>query len=253
VKDEEVVRLERMQHFLSPNFVVGNAGPLFPSSWTTFLEIERERVLEGVLMRRVHPGLDVERLLAATPEFERCTEDGMKFRIYKSGSLEVRTTQEYGQSEVVGAAFSMRSQPLDVSRKVKNDESIAKVTEYVKFLEHDTASQKHGYYVVIETQEGNLVATEKLQDGRITWEENPEDLDDRNSLARVIRSVECRIQRVRVSVSDVKAFQQKQGVDILDSRLFAQHFFIKAIGGVAQMMRATNIKAQAVANDREKE
>jgi hypothetical protein len=254
VKNEELIRIKRKEHFLSANFVVGDAGPLFPSSWTTSLEIERGRVLpEGVSLHKVQSDLDVECLLNATPEFERRTEDGMNFRIYKSGSLELRSTQEHGQSEIVGAVFSLRSstQALDVNRKVKDEESIVKVTEYVKFLDESTQNQKHRYYVVIETEQGSSVVTERLQDGKMTWEENPEDLDDKNSLARVIRSVECRVSRVRAAIADVKAFQEKQQGITTDGRLYAQHVFVKAIGGVAQMVRANNIKAKTLANERE--
>ena len=41
-------------------------------------------------------------LPVAAPEFNKATEDGVVFRIYRIGSLEVRTIQEPGSSEPLG-------------------------------------------------------------------------------------------------------------------------------------------------------
>merc|ERR1712100_458114 len=43
VKAEAEVRNQRTEHFLSTEFVVGDAGPLFPASWTATLETARGR------------------------------------------------------------------------------------------------------------------------------------------------------------------------------------------------------------------
>merc|ERR1712054_185975 len=91
-----------------------------------------------------------------------------------------------------------------------------------------------GYYLVMESEEANVVVMEKLDNGESRWEENPPSLEDRNSLARVIRSVECRIPRTRATFQDVKNFQAKEGASIVDRRMYAQRAFIQAVGGVTQ-------------------
>eukprot|EP00438_Fugacium_kawagutii_P028718 Skav229192 [mRNA] locus=scaffold1004:438636:456595:- [translate_table: standard] len=44
----------------------------------------------------------------AAPVFEKSTEDGTAYRIYRLGSIEVRTMQEPQRSENISAMFSMR-------------------------------------------------------------------------------------------------------------------------------------------------
>jgi hypothetical protein len=263
VKAEEQVRNQRKEHFLSTKFAIGDAGPLFPSSWTTSLEIARARVPrktfgseipEGASLQQVPHSPETDQILQSTmPVFEQQTEDGMKFRIYRSGTLEVRTTQEHGKVELLGAVFSVRhaTDSSKDSRKVHECEKIVKATEYVRFLPQSGASREYGYYVVMESEEDNAVVTERLDDGTMTWEENPADLDDRNSLAKVIRSVDCRIERMRVAFKEVKSFQKAQGTCVLENRRYAQQVFIQAIGGVTQMIRANNIKAKTLDQERD--
>merc|ERR1712039_221648 len=45
--------------------------------------------------------------------------------------------------------------------------------------------------IVLHADNGHKILTERLRDGSVTWEEDPEDLEDRNSLAKVTRSIEC--------------------------------------------------------------
>ena len=45
----------------------------------------------------------------ATAEFQQVAEDGTTFRIYKLGSLEVRTIQEASKEEQVHQVFSSRA------------------------------------------------------------------------------------------------------------------------------------------------
>merc|ERR1712150_313153 len=54
---------------------------------------------------------------------------------------------------------------------------------------------------------GHAIVTEKLSDGMATWQENPKDLEDRRSLAKVIRT-DC--TSAGVSVLSIKAYQMKE-------------------------------------------
>merc|ERR1712173_375574 len=112
-----------------------------------------------------------------------------RFRIYRFGSLEVRTIQAHNSEETVGAVFSVRAPKGTMvgkkDRCVDDDEKMVKATEYVERADEGTVTNHH-YYVVLETAKGNVIVTEKLRDGTVTWNENPRDLEDRTSLARVL-------------------------------------------------------------------
>jgi len=262
VKAEMEVRNKRKEHFLSTKFVAGDAGPLFPSSWTDALETARGRqplkafgelLPEGACLQQAEAKADIQRVLQmTTPVLERSTEDGMTFRIYKSGSLEVRTVQEHSKQEILGAVFSIRTaaQATSEERRIGEGEKIVKATEYVKFLSQGEAGSELSYYVVMKSDQDNEVVTEKFADGTATWEENPVDLEDRNSLAKVIRAVECRIPRTRVSFQDVRSFQTKEGDAISEGRMYAQRVFIQAVGGVSQMIRSNTVKAKTIEAER---
>merc|ERR1712032_126763 len=70
-------------------------------------------------------------LKSGTPVFDKSTEEGMRFRVYKVGSLEVRTTQAPDDNEIVGVVFSTRAPGQAVvqakqCRKVEDHEHLAK-------------------------------------------------------------------------------------------------------------------------------
>jgi len=260
LKAEAEVHRQQKRHFLSAEFVVGDAGPLFPASWTDSLEAARgmkprkaaEELArpEGSWLEKADDKADVEQLLrVATPAFEMNTQDGTKFRIYKSGSLEVRTTQECNDQEVVGAVFSIRTKAQGScnGQKVPMSEKIVKVTEYVQ--SQNGEDEDHSYFVLMQGEQDNAVVTQRLSDGTLTWEENPTELADSCSLAKVIRAVECRMEKNRATFQDVKRFQAKDAEAILEGRMYAQRVFIQAVGGVSQMIRSNNIKAQSIEAD----
>jgi hypothetical protein len=111
VKEEESVRARRKETFLGKDFDLTNPGSLFPNSWTESfgvdVKIDRQR---GVVQlcpedeKQAASLLDV--MKTGRPIFDKITEEGMKFRIYKKGSLEVRTTQEICGKEIIGAVFT---------------------------------------------------------------------------------------------------------------------------------------------------
>lgn len=196
VAEEEAVQRQRKQHFCSGTFVRENPGSLFSASWRPSVEIlghEAKTKRQGC---RFLPRLDyksqehlfTEVMEKAVPVFDKSTEDGTRFRIYRLGSLEVRTTQELDAGEVIGVIFSVRalSEAPEQHGCVAENEKIVKITEYV-----ERSGSGHCSYTVLETERGDTIVTQELQDGTVKREENPKDLEDRNSLARVLRTADC--------------------------------------------------------------
>jgi len=253
MKEEDACRESRMNHFFSKQFVASNPGPLFPSSWKDYLEIERIKAASGPpLEDTLHERPDYKDqahmfehiLKSVIPVFDQTSEEGIRWRVYKVGSIEVRTTQKLNEIEVVGAVFSTRPVPQSTvsgkqGQEVKDHELLAKVTMYV---EKDPRRQsQHQYYLVLETdpyylgaEDGNTVVTEMLSDGTVTWKENPADLEDRNSLAKAFSCKDCRGKGV--IVDDVKCYQadtsKKGGTLQNDSRRYAIGAYDSALGEV---------------------
>jgi len=117
VKEEKEATQKRIEHFLSKDFVADGPGPLFPSSWTPTLQIaigksgEPAHARCGSLQPRMDYLAEAKYVLnSVAPAFHKKTEDGTSFRIYRVGSLEVRTTQEHDGEESVGIVFSLHDQ-----------------------------------------------------------------------------------------------------------------------------------------------
>merc|ERR1711972_1022086 len=115
VKEEEAMQQQRREHFLSKAFQANEPGALFPSTWASSVEISREDgaskqggVLEARPEYKAQAHMFEEALKTAVPVFDKTAEDGAQFRIYRMGSLEVRTTKDYDGQEVVGMVFSTR-------------------------------------------------------------------------------------------------------------------------------------------------
>jgi len=122
LKEEEALRQQRREFFVSEKFQKDDAGPLFPSSWrmpsfsvahsavaTSSCSAKGGRTpdaAEAPMLRRI--------IGSATPLFDKSTEDGMRFRIYQVGDLEVRTTQEFDGTEVINVVFSNHTDPESV-------------------------------------------------------------------------------------------------------------------------------------------
>jgi len=130
VKEEAEVRQKRTEHFLGAGFAVGDAGPLFPSSWSFSVEVAQALDLQ----RRPCPPdrVDPKDLRRAAVAFDKSTEDGLRFRVYCHGGLEVRTTQAHGCKELVGSAFCFEGsrQEYCVATKkgdIKGDEKVVRV------------------------------------------------------------------------------------------------------------------------------
>lgn len=217
IQEEESLTKQRKARFSDKNFTVGMAGAEFPRSWTSRFQILREGGKAQVVARPGLTTLKVDEIFTRTlledilptaaPEFAQTTEDGTIFRIYKIGRLEVRTTQAaQASTQEVLSVFSLRPPCLEGARgrlqKVSPDEKFVKGRLYVEAIdgEHrECEKQLHlcHFYVVLETT-SNVIVTEKLADGSTTWVLNPSQIEDRNSLAKLLMAVDIRMEKATV-------------------------------------------------------
>jgi hypothetical protein len=248
VKDEEVVRNLRKEHFFCRSFSKGDPSSLFPQSWTSSIEVNRGRAsvpeLEELPESALHPRPELIEEVTSffkhvskslTPIFDRSTEEGTRFRIYCIGTLEIRTVQEPGDEEMIGAVFSIRNSLLNRSSgdvAVAEEQVIVKITEYVERafgIGQNVNGLHRRFYLVLETDHGDKITTERLPDGHMNWIENPEDLDDRNSLAKVMRNEAC---KAGVTLRGMKACQSKwaEAGSTPSGKRYARAVFNKAVG-----------------------
>jgi len=198
VAEEATVMERRKEHFFSEDFLMESAGPLFPSSWNSTIELAAQTGGSSLILL---PDFDTEingfqeAINAGVPVFDKHTEDGTRFLVYHLGKLEIRAVEDLNGKRVVGAVFLRESYVQEDSEDAKHlglvsDASkLAKVTAYVEAA--PTGALRCRFYVVFVTEEGHTIVTEQLADGTITWAEDPEGLETRNSLAKVMRAVEC--------------------------------------------------------------
>jgi hypothetical protein len=209
LKEEDKVRQRRKEHFFSTAFKMSNPGHLFPASWAPSVEIAHDALADSrqeTLRSRPEyigeaSGLLQEVLGNSTPVFDRITEEGLRFIIYKIGSLEVRTTQDSSGQETIGAVFSVDGTQTRFAQSsvVEEQDKVVKAAEYVERASYEVRS-----YVVFETEKGRRIVSECLPDGTVVWQTDAINLDDRNSLAKVIRSVDI---NVPITVGDIVAHQ----------------------------------------------
>merc|ERR1712032_138285 len=133
-----------------------------------------------------------EEVLENTPPvFDKRTEEGLRYRVYRIGSIEVRTTQAVDGKEVVGAVFSKcrASNSAIVSeqaQRMNGAETVVKATMHVERDRRSLASRR--YYVVLETETAGKIVTEMHSDATVTWKENPEKLEVRSFLSKTFRA-----------------------------------------------------------------
>mmetsp|Transcript_43762 Transcript_43762/g.126445 ORF Transcript_43762/g.126445 Transcript_43762/m.126445 type:complete len:1161 (+) Transcript_43762:61-3543(+) len=203
VKKEEELQEQRRKHFLSKGFLEDHAGSLFPGSWDASIALALEHTRQasptvacgegwspsGAMAANLHLMLKT-----AAPVFDKRTEDGTRFRIYRVSSFEVRTTQRHDEKEVIEVVFSSvstpQAHPSGGERSAAEDEKVIKVTEYVEGVkgtepEGPSPGLPHHYFAVVTTAAGSMIVTERLADGALAWAANPEGLGSRCALARV--------------------------------------------------------------------
>lgn len=235
VNEEKSLLKKRKLAFCDRSFLPSHAGPEFPRSWTSGFKLENgfsPAVLMKLKSSMVQLQVDAnfeqtlfsDVLPSAAPEFQKSTEDGTVFRIYRLGSLEVRTIQEPEGNEQIGVVFSSRAPTWDLAsgksrpgKPIRDDEKIVRGSIYVEAIDVETSrrldqkwsSKRLDYchhYVVLETEEQNVIVTEKLPDGSTMMVVNPEGVEDRNSLAKLMATAEdCK--DMDVAVGKVKLLQ----------------------------------------------
>merc|ERR1712154_218299 len=110
---EETLQQQRQEMFLSTEFNMDDAGALFPASWTSAIKVggpDERLLLQPRPDYRAESAMLEQVVQAGTPVFDKTTEDGVTFRTYRAGSLEVRTVQEINGKETIGAVFSVCEQ-----------------------------------------------------------------------------------------------------------------------------------------------
>lgn len=114
VKEEASVRQRRKDHFCSKSFAMEEPGALFPYSWTASFACTartEQNQRDSLVFRPEYADQTAELLQNvlrdSSPLFDKSTEEGLRFRIYHAGSLEVRTLQEVDREEDVVAVFSI--------------------------------------------------------------------------------------------------------------------------------------------------
>merc|ERR1712066_354261 len=110
--------------------------------------------------------------------------------------------------EVVGAVYSIAEAPvedksLEAMRALDSDK-LTKVTEYV---ERELSGGRH-YFVVLDTQQGYKILTEKIRDGKVIWEESPKTLAGRIAQAKVTWSMAC--DQSGVTVATMREYRSRQ-------------------------------------------
>lgn len=252
VNEEKLTLTRRKTCFFDTAFVVDNPGLDFPSAWTPRFQIETEGRAQTTIsadkhaLVRVQADLAFQQFLvnevlpAAAPEFTKVTEDGVSFRIYRIGSLEIRTTQEQSGEEVIGAVFSRRAPSWQLSsgsqaKEVSKMEAVTKAKVYIEATDAEKPQPASGkstsavphcrFYVVLETDASNTIVTERLADGSIAWAVNSDKLEDRNSLARLLFTSDCK----NATVEGIKSLQAKQFSRVTSAARSASKAYAKAV------------------------
>jgi len=108
--EEAALKEQRKSHFFSSKFEESKAGSLFPLSWQEpFQAPQTHRCLSPKADLTHQADEFKEALETAVPNFDKLTEEGSRFRIYRVGGLEMRTVQEADGPETVGAVLAARA------------------------------------------------------------------------------------------------------------------------------------------------
>jgi len=292
VCEEDLLRQKRKALFCDAAFIPEDPGSAFPRSWTSNFQLHQEGLSTGLVKKALKSGLvqltsnvEFQRLVAkevlpdTAPVFEKSAEDGTVFRIYRFGTLEVRTMQESTGNENVMAMFSMRPTSWTAKKGGKEAADSEKVVQAKMYVEAvDTIgnltrsiqgsaaepkeeldapwrSQKMDhchYFLVLETDQGTTLITEKLSDGSVQMLVAPENAEERISLARLLYTHQSKEKTV--SMREVKVFQAQsarctaQGATASARKLYVGNLF-KLASGKAFLVR----KSKGAGKGRSKE
>eukprot|EP00408_Alexandrium_pacificum_P062060 CAMPEP_0171168378 /NCGR_PEP_ID=MMETSP0790-20130122/7679_1 /TAXON_ID=2925 /ORGANISM="Alexandrium catenella, Strain OF101" /LENGTH=1106 /DNA_ID=CAMNT_0011633215 /DNA_START=47 /DNA_END=3367 /DNA_ORIENTATION=+ len=199
IKEEASIRQRRQERFLSSEFAPENDTALFPG-WRAPVGGQAVR-----LHARPEYAAEAANMVKnSAPRFCKSTEDGVRFCIYQLGSLEVRTVQELGSAEVVGAVFSSQEPgkaPTSATGLWSTIARTDKVAKAVLYVEHDVEAAR--YFATLETDHGDAIMVDMLRDGSLTWTESPTDLEARKAQAKALRAAEC--SSADVAVGELRA------------------------------------------------
>jgi len=240
IGEEESVRTQRRSEFFSAHFVTESPGMLFPASWTAAFKgadvgglPQRTKLVEKPQYLK-HPTV-LKAVQSEKPVFDKETEEGIRWRIYRLGSLEVRTTQDPFGEESVGAVLSIGGTATPgpaAAKAVSKTDKITKATEYVEWSREDRS--RRSSYVLLQTEAGHTIVTEKLADGSVTWQENHDDVDFRSSLAKVVRTSDC--SKSTATVADMQLLREQRAgksashASRSQCKKYAQSAYCKAAG-----------------------
>mmetsp|Transcript_39185 Transcript_39185/g.80149 ORF Transcript_39185/g.80149 Transcript_39185/m.80149 type:complete len:995 (-) Transcript_39185:151-3135(-) len=245
VNEEKLLFERRQMHFFDKAFQVGNAGAEFPRSWTSRIQLEKDGTKTDVSNKKMGlikvdfddtfaMVLTHDILPTAAPEFKKQTEDGSTFRIYQIGSLEVRTTQlKFGQ-EKVGAIFSSRAPEWQLKCNASNAAQEEKLQECKVFIEPadghlQSGKQPHHFYLVFKTVQENVIVVEQLSNGSRALAVNPQNLEDRNSLAKQLFTADCSAATIG-ALSAIQAQGGNMPVSLSVRKQFAKMVFKQMTG-----------------------
>merc|ERR1712217_519835 len=173
-------------------------------------------------------------LSSAAPAFDKRTEDGTQFLIYKLGSLEVRATRDLSGELSVGTVYDisgiMQAKAAAGRPVAKDSEKIVKATE---FVERAPSGDCH-YYLTLDTEDNHSILIEKLQDGTVVWMESPVDLKMRSARARMTRTADCSDSIVTVSmmrsIHEQDLSRAKPIASVSESKRYVQAAYHSASG-----------------------
>jgi len=227
VSEESKILENRKARFFAKDFAADSPGPEFPCSWTSQCQVAKEGRTPSKIAANQHRlmMIDVDSefqkfllsdvLPGVTPDFDKATEDGVVFRTYSVGRLQIRTTEAQVGEEVVGAVFSHQTpswqpSPGKQAKPVRESERVVKAKVYIEAVE--TMAQPQSacgrFYVVLETEASNTVVTEKVADGSSSWVLNADNLEERNSLARLLFTTECK----GATLQSIRSLQAKHSM-----------------------------------------
>merc|ERR1712190_92754 len=204
VNEEKRVQEARQRAFLDKSFAPSQHSPPFPYCWRANIglaygkgtsravgEIVPNRPLQKMTISSI--GRDkIQGILSSTkPCLNQTTEDGTRYRIYQKGDLEVRTIQEEGGQESIGAVFTMGK--LSSGKKIRDSEKIVRATELVQAVPQVNGNGELAecrYQAILETASKDTIFTEMLADGTVVWEENPNGLEQIHAASKVLNCMD---------------------------------------------------------------
>eukprot|EP00913_Durusdinium_trenchii_P005530 g5152.t1 len=133
-----------------------------------------------------------------------------------------RTTHTHDGRRVKRTQLMQRTIVCEASHK----EKLSKCKMYIEAYEHEACNN---FYMVLETEEKSLVVTERLANGSLSWKENPQNLEDRNSLAKLLFTVDCKENMLLGEV--VRHFEELPSDSSLDCRKHYAKALYKFVSG----------------------